>query len=283
MKTIAEIKKEIHAKLINLYPKGEIDEFIFMIFYDVCKLKRTSVLAFSESIIGPCDENRIGQIVERLYNWEPIQHILGYSHFYENNFIVNSNVLIPRQETEELVDWILSDIEGENKRIIDIGTGSGAIAISLKKNRPGWNVTGVDISNKALETAMYNAKNIGAEITFLNENALSNDFMSGYGKFDIVVSNPPYVRNSEKVEMEANVVNREPHLALFVEDSDPLIFYRKIAEWGKFNINNGGFLFYEINRAFGVETVNMLYNMGYNNVELRKDLFGNDRMIKATL
>jgi release factor glutamine methyltransferase len=220
-------------------------------------------------------------ILEKLKIQIPIQYIIGTTHFYGLEFIVDENVLIPRPETEELVDWIVklnSKLsKKKNLKILDIGTGSGCIAVSLAKNIPNSEVFAIDVSEKALAIAKKNAILNKVPVTFLHKNILETKDLNQ--KFDIIVSNPPYVRNLEKAEIKPNVLDNEPHLALFVPDNDPLIFYKKIAELAAANLNPNGQLFFEINQYLGKETQELLEYIGLKNIELRKDIYGNDRMI----
>lgn len=214
----------------------------------------------------------------------PIQYLLGKTSFYGLDFEVNENVLIPRPETEELVDWILesqkSKAESRKLKILDIGTGSGCIAVSLAKNLSDAKVFAIDVSEKALATAKKNAEINAVEITFISQNILETQDLGQ--KFDIIVSNPPYVRHLEKEEIKKNVLDNEPHLALFVEDNDALIFYRKIAELAQKNLSSSGQLYFEINQYLGKEMIELLETMNFKNVELRKDIYGNDRMTRST-
>jgi release factor glutamine methyltransferase len=215
----------------------------------------------------------------------PIQYLLGKTSFYGLDFEVDSSVLIPRPETEELVEWILesqkSKVKSQKLRILDIGTGSGCIAISLAKNISEAQVFAIDVSEKALATAKKNAEKNKVELTLIAQNILRTDDLGQ--QFDIIVSNPPYVRNLEKQEIKKNVLDNEPHLALFVEDGDALMFYRKIAGLAQKNLAPNGQLFFEINQYLAKETLALLTEMGFKNIELRKDIYGNDRMIKATV
>ena len=213
----------------------------------------------------------------------PIQYLLGKTHFYGLEFEVNENVLIPRPETEELVEWIINENLKADRtkkiKILDIGTGSGCIAISLAKNIPNAEVYAIDVSKKAIETAKRNALYNKVEVNFILQNILETEVLKC--NFDIIVSNPPYVRNLEKEEIKKNVLDYEPHLALFVEDNDALIFYRKIAELAKKNLLENGQLYFEINQYLGKETKDLLENMDFKNIELRKDIYDNDRMISS--
>jgi len=219
-------------------------------------------------------------IISRLQQNEPIQYIIGKETFCNLSFMVDKNVLIPRPETQELVEWILVDNEGRKGcRVLDVGTGSGCIAISLAKKMPKSQVEAWDFSAGALQMAKRNASLNEVEICFVKQDVLT--FVPESACLDILVSNPPYITESEKTGMEGNVLDWEPKTALFVQDDDPLLFYRKIASLGRVMLNPGGSLYFEINRAYGKEMVTMLEEMGYTRIVLRKDMFGNDRMIKA--
>lgn len=214
----------------------------------------------------------------RLKNNEPLQYILGHTWFYGYKFNVSPGVLIPRRETEELVDWILNST-GNNKEILDIGTGSGCIAVSLKKNKPESEVSAWDISTEALECAKQNAHSLDVVVNFSLQDVFS--IKETKRNFDIIVSNPPYVLESEKVKIHNNVLKHEPAKALFVSDQDSLVFYRKIAEIAFDNLNNGGLLFFEINEQKGEEIKKLLRSMGFVDVILKNDLQGKPRMIRA--
>jgi release factor glutamine methyltransferase len=195
-------------------------------------------------------------------------------------FEVNPNVLIPRPETQELVSWIIEDYQSdESIRILDIGTGSGCIPVSLAKQLSKAEVESWDISEGALEVASRNCERNGVKVLLRQKDVLKATPEGNL--YDVIVSNPPYITNKEKVEMESNVLDWEPSLALFVPDEDPLLFYRKIAQLGCDMLKEGGSLYFEINRAYGEETILMLRRLGYNQIELKKDSWGNDRMIKA--
>ncbi|MCL4140592.1 UNVERIFIED_CONTAM: hypothetical protein GTU68_019375 [Idotea baltica] len=220
-------------------------------------------------------------IINRLQKEEPIQYILGNTAFYGLPFLVNENTLIPRPETEELVEWVLKEDE-KSLKILDIGTGSGCIPISLAKNLKNASISAIDISTEALEVAKQNAALNNVAIHFIEMDILKTTSLN-VKNFDIIVSNPPYVRELEKVEIKNNVLQNEPHLALFVDDENPLLFYKKIADLAKQHLSKNGLLFFEINQYLGKETVEMLHQKGFQSLELKKDLFGNDRMIKASL
>ena len=225
----------------------------------------------------------------RLQNNEPIQHILGYTTFYGRKFKCDRRALIPRPETEELVDWIINDCSTLNSQlptlnIVDIGTGTGCIALSLAKELVNAKVTALDISEKALSLAKENAELLETKnVDFIKGDILNKTFNSQLSTFNFIVSNPPYVRECEKVDMEANVLNYDPHTALFVSNDDPLIFYRTIAEFALTHLAPDGALYFEINQYLSQETCDLLVALGYKNVELRKDINDNPRMIKAIL
>jgi release factor glutamine methyltransferase len=236
-------------------------------------------LAFSETELKTWSS-----ILEQLKKEIPIQYILGVTHFYGLEFEVNSAVLIPRPETEELVDWIIqhSKLKAQHSKfkILDIGTGSGCIAISLAKNLPNAEVFALDVSEQALATTKRNAEKNQVQLAFIHQSILETEDLAQ--EFDVIVSNPPYVRELEKQEIKKNVLDNEPHLALFVEDNDALIFYRKIAQLAQKNLNPKGQLYFEINQYLGQEMLDLLRGMGFKNCELRQDIYGNDRMIQCS-
>lgn len=279
--------KEIFKKeLLSVYDEHEIDSFFYIILEKLHRLKRIDLALNPETIM---DGNHLKQwknIVCDLQKQKPIQYILGETEFFGLWFEVNENTLIPRPETEELVELILAEsrksirAKAESLEILDIGTGSGCIAISLAKNIPNARVSAIDVSPKALDKAKKNAEINEVKMTFLLKNILETDDLNH--QFDIIVSNPPYVRNLEKTEIKPNVLEYEPHLALFVEDTDPLIFYRKITQLAKKNLTPDGKLFFEINQYLGKQTVQLLEEAGFRDIKLKKDIYGNDRMLQCT-
>jgi release factor glutamine methyltransferase len=228
------------------------------------------------------EKEKFESAIQRLSKHKPIQYILGETEFFGLKFKVNKNVLIPRPETEELVQWILDDVGASknpsNLKILDIGTGSGCIAISLAKNLPDVEIFALDVSEKALKTARENAGLNGVNVNFIQADILNLEALTG--KFDIIVSNPPYVREMEKVEMHRNVLENEPNLALYVKDADPLIFYGTIAKLAQVGLQNNGNLYFEINQYLAEETEDILKNTGFK-TELKKDIFGNYRMLRG--
>lgn len=280
---IKQYKSFFQEQLASLYDEIEVESFFYIILENKNNLKRIDLalnidLEFSEQDLSVWNE-----ILVKLKLEIPIQYTIGTTSFYGLDFEINKNVLIPRPETEELVEWIIKEntnIESSKKlKILDIGTGSGCIAISLAKNIQNSEVFALDVSIKALAIAKKNAEINNVNITFIQKNIL--ELVNLIQQFDIIVSNPPYVRNIEKHEIRKNVLDNEPHLALFVDDNDALIFYKKIAELAKINLSEKGQLFFEINQYLAKETIELLENLGFKNIELRQDIYGNDRMIFA--
>ena len=230
-------------------------------------------------ILSACKQRELENIIFRLQKNEPIQYIRGYAEFCGRNFRVAPGVLIPRPETAELVDLIVKE-NPDARRLLDIGTGSGCIAISLDKNLPDAKVDAWDISEEALAIARKNNEELDAQVTFRRQDVFSADGMQGTS-YDIIVSNPPYVTETEKTEMEANVLDWEPGLALFVPDEDPLCFYRRIAELGRELLRPGGKLYFEINQAYGQDMIRMIEMNQYRDVRVIKDIFGKDRILTA--
>lgn len=274
-----DIILNIRKSLSNFYPDTEISGLTRLLIENVTKSSIPALLSDKSKKITEEELLKIDKIVERLQKFEPIQYILGETEFYGLPFVVNENVLIPRPETEELVELILKENKTDQPRILDIGTGSGCIAISLKRHLPKSIVEGWDISKGALEVANLNSKNNSANVLFTQVDILGE--YPNQLTFDIIVSNPPYVLDSEKSEMHTNVLKYEPHTALFVADSNPLLFYNRIADVSTQLLTNGGKLYFEINRMKGQETIKMLEDKGFSAIKLIKDISGNDRIVKA--
>ena len=282
-------------ELSTIYDAQEIESFFYLILECFHNKKRIDLALDPNMDMDAMQLLRWESVLSELKKEKPIQYILGETEFYGLPFLVNENTLIPRPETEELVEWIIKstkyEIQSTKLRILDIGTGSGCIAISLAKNFPNAEVSAIDVSEKALATAKKNAEINKVEVDFINVDILKiNDLVelptSNFQlptQFDIIVSNPPYVRNLEKAEIKSNVLEYEPHLALFVEDTDALLFYRKIAQLAQQNLSENGKLFFEINQYLGKETVELLEDLGFKNIELKKDIYGNNRMISCCL
>jgi len=283
--TIFELRNTFLKKLITNYPQSEIESIFNLLLNDLFAIDKATMILEGANELSKDRENTLLNILDRLKTNEPVQHIIGSCTFYGLDFNVNSDVLIPRPETEELVDWIIKDLSKKTHKkrisILDIGTGSGCIAISLAKNIPNSEVCAIDVSNKALSIAKENAKKNKVVIQFIEQDILNTKILTQ--TFDVIVSNPPYIRFQEKELIHANVKQFEPNQALFVTDDNPLVFYDKISELALNHLNNKGSLYFEINQYIANDTLNLLQNKGFNEVILRKDLLGNDRMIWARI
>ena len=274
------IVNEIRNALREHYPDSEALALAKMLLVEAFGFSTLELYGGKDKEISGKRLDVLNEMIARLKKNEPIQYVIGAEVFCGWTFEVNENVLIPRPETQELVRWIEADWKSDAPcRILDVGTGSGCIAISLSKLLEGAEVEAWDISEGALRVARRNADRNEAQVLFRRVDVLKA--CTEDCRYDVIVSNPPYITESEKQDMEANVLEWEPHTALFVPDTDPLLFYRRIAELGVSMLNEGGALYFEINRAYGEETVRMLEGLGYKQIELRKDNWGNDRMIKA--
>ncbi len=272
----------LHIKQVlnKCYPDSESSALARMLLVEVLGFSTLELFGGKDKEVSEKDLDVLTEMLGRLKNYEPIQYVIGRESFCGMTFEVNGHVLIPRPETQELVDWITRDwITETSFRLLDIGTGSGCIAVSLAQKLPQAKVEAWDISEGALEVAHRNAKMNGVSVDFRLQDVLKAEVNSP--SYKVIVSNPPYITEQEKNEMEANVLEWEPHTALFVPDTDPLLFYRKIAQLGGKALMHGGALYFEINRAYGRETVEMLRDLGYEQMELKADMFGNERMIKA--
>jgi len=266
--------------LIDYYAETEIVSFFNLLSADILKMQRIDIAQNLYAVISGKKQEKFQNAVNKLKNYIPIQYIIGNTEFYNLTLKVNAATLIPRPETEELVAWIINDQNNkQNISILDVGTGSGCIAIALAKNLPEAKVFALDVSEKALKIARQNAVDNGVTIEFIEADIFDVDL--GNLQFDVIVSNPPYVRELEKETMSPNVLNHEPHLALFVKDDDPLLFYRSIVEVANNTLKSKGFLYFEINEFLGNLTRQLVQKLNYCNIELKKDLFMKDRMIKA--
>ncbi|MEC7262262.1 MAG: peptide chain release factor N(5)-glutamine methyltransferase [Bacteroidota bacterium] len=306
---LRDIKNIFQNDLGKIYPKEEIDSFFYGCIEHYLKMERF-ILAIKPNIVLTKEEEQpLFEALAQLKLQKPLQYVLGTAHFMDLELQVNEHVLIPRPETEELVQWILDDVndqisdvggqisevrdqksgeeKGENSNlrpspltILDIGTGSGCIAIALAKQLPNAKVYALDVSKDALKVAQGNAKNNQVDVEFLHKSILDPGLDLEL-QFDIIVSNPPYVRDLEKLEIHKNVKDYEPNLALFVPDDDALVFYRAIAQFSKRHLAKKGSLYLEINQYLGEETKRVLKAHNFSEIELRKDIFGNDRMLKG--
>lgn len=283
---ISDLKSNFIKALSGLYPSEEIESFFNILSEKYLNLSRIDIALDRDQLVSEANVGKIEKVLARLKTFEPIQYILGETEFFGLPFKVTSKTLIPRPETEELVQWILDEVlyfknKPELLEILDIGTGSGCIAISLAKHLLDAYVSALDISEEALRIAKENAEANEVSISFFESDILACESLpEGY---DFIVSNPPYVRELEKHFMEANVLVHEPEIALFVEDADPLLFYRKIADLAKVSLKPNGALFFEINEYLGEDMVSLLEDMGFKQIEIRKDIYGKDRMLKCKL
>lgn len=280
--TLQQYRNSFKLKLNSLYPEEEIGSFFYLLSEKYLKLKRVDVALELQRQLSSIETANFDNALRQLLAEVPIQYILGDTEFYGLPFLVNSSVLIPRPETEELVDWILKNHNSNTKtlKILDVGTGSGCIAISLAKFLKNADVVALDVSTAALKTAKTNASLNGVAISFIEKDVLSLDKLEN--EFDVIVSNPPYVTISEKTKMQANVVLHEPQNALFVSNENPLIFYSKITELAITSLKPSGSLYFEINEAFGNQVVHLLQENGFENVVLKEDVYEKSRMVKGS-
>lgn len=278
---IQEFKRHFFLELSNLYPETEIQSFLNILVEFKLHLSRIQLALEHNFDLDNDDLVFLQNALSKLKYQIPIQYIVGETAFYGLMFKVDKNVLIPRPETEELVDWVIQNHKNKNNlKILDIGTGSGCIAISLAKNLPNAKIFALDISAEALNVAKNNAILNHVKVNFINANILNLPKLPE--NFDVIVSNPPYVRELEKAQMQQNVLANEPHIALFVKDENPLLFYDKIAELAKNHLTKNGELYFEINQYLGKETQELLITKRFKNIELKKDIYGVDRMVKCS-
>ena len=284
---LKDIQDIYHKELDDLFGNNEVDSFFNLLIEYYLDLKRIHLVLEPEYVITKEEEQPLFEALTHLKLQKPIQYILGETEFYGLPFKVNAHTLIPRPETEELVNWVLDSHTNSSKdsqlKILDIGTGSGCIAISLAKNLPNVKVSALDVSEDALKIAKQNAALNTVDVAFSHDNILSPGHveLDSASKYDVIVSNPPYVRNLEKLEIQPNVLDNEPHLALFVDDDNPLQFYKAICEFAQFNLKDKGVLYFEINEYLGEEMIQLLKDFDFKTIELKKDMFGKDRMIKG--
>lgn len=291
---VKQYRNYFNETLKTIYPITEIDSFFFLLLEEYLGFRRVDIVLKSDFKITQETLNLLQSATKQLEQEVPLQYIIGKTEFYGLPFVVNKHVLIPRPETEELVAWVVSEssrfktfntstkqtTETKQLKILDIGTGSGCIPISLKKQLPFAKISAIDISKEALKVAKKNAVLNNVDIHFILQDILKTVALDQH--YDIIISNPPYVRELEKKELKNNVLKNEPHVALFVENDNPLIFYAKIAELAKKYLNKNGLLFFEINQYLGTETIDLVNKKGLKNIQLKKDMFGNDRIIVAS-
>lgn len=291
---VKQYRNYFNETLKTIYPITEIDSFFFLLLEEYLGFRRVDIVLKSDFKITQETLNLLQSATKQLEQEVPLQYVIGKTEFYGLPFVVNKHVLIPRPETEELVAWVVSEssrfktfntstkqtTETKQLKILDIGTGSGCIPISLKKQLPFAKISAIDISKEALTVAKKNAILNNVDIHFILQDILKTVALDQH--YDIIISNPPYVRELEKKELKNNVLKNEPHVALFVENDNPLIFYTKIAELAKKYLNKNGLLFFEINQYLGTETIDLVNKKGLKNIQLKKDMFGNDRIIVAS-
>ena len=277
--TIAQLYKLFNEKLSSLYNKREIDQFLVLSFQKLMGFNKLEISMNKELVLEESKCTEFSKILDRLMNAEPIQYILGSTFFYDLELKVNPAVLIPRPETEELVDWVLSCVK-KGEELLDIGTGSGCIALALKSKMNSLQVKGIDVSEDALQIAKWNADHLGLEIELEKKDILKEGLNK---KWNCILSNPPYIAKSESLAMESNVLDHEPSTALFVPDNEPLIFYERIAKLASINLHSKGLLFFEIHEEKAEEIVKLLASLGFVNIEVKKDMQGKNRMTKATV
>lgn len=286
LKTILD---QFHSVLDDYYGKDEVNSFFNMLLQHHLSLKRIQLVLNPEYTITSEQEQWFLNALTDLKNHKPIQYIIGETEFYGLPFKVNADTLIPRPETEELVTLVIANskikkLKSNPLNILDIGTGSGCIAISLAKQIPQARVRAIDVSKEALNIAKHNAELNGVEVTFIQDDILNPrhaELVLASHNFDIIVSNPPYIRNLEKAKIQPNVLENEPHVALFVDDENPLQFYKAICEYAKHHLKEDGLLYFEINEYLGREMIELLQSFAFKSVTLKKDVFGKDRMIKG--
>ena len=282
--TIRQAVEEIRRQLTGLYPETEIESLTRILFRHYLDFTPTQIHLSHDHELPDAIEKQFRKAVDELKKYRPIQYILGETEFYGLNFELTPDVLIPRPETEELTDWIVREYDRDaTLSVVDMGTGSGCIAVSLAAHFPNANVWAVDISETALIVARRNARKNRVTVNFLLKDILNDNLKNfEHGFFDVVVSNPPYVTPSERQQMQPNVLEYEPHCALFTPVDDSLIFYRRIAEFGLKCLKDRGKIFFEINETFSKETADILEQYGYSDIIMRKDINGKWRMIAAT-
>ncbi len=273
--SVNALSQKIQQAIAAKYPVNEAKAIAHGYLNMTCGINTLDIL-LDKAVNEPTS---FSQDLSRLAAGEPLQYVTGKAYFFDRLFSLNAATLIPRPETEELVSQVLTLVGKENKRVLDIGTGSGCMAITLALEAPQAHITAWDVAADAVNMAQANANQLGAEVTITQQDVFA--WTDDSNTWDIIVSNPPYVLHAEKAEMESHVLDHEPHLALFVSDEDPLIFYRVIGEMAQQRLTPDGFLCFEINRAFGEQNVALAEAQGFENIQLLKDFHGNDRMLIA--
>lgn len=267
-----------------IYEPREAANIAHIVVEHITGLNKLDRIVYKDRNLDPGQQNRLEEAVAALLQHQPVQYVTGTAWFYGMELLVNRNVLIPRPETEELVEWIVNDVQmmpAAGLQLLDIGTGSGCIPLALKQALPAASVWGIDVSDGALTIAKANAAKQQLDVHFTQVNVLDEEATAALPLFNIIVSNPPYIKQSERLGMQQQVLDYEPSLALFVPDEDALLFYRRIVQLAGSKLSKGGALYFEINEALGPEVVALMEKEGFANVELRQDIFGKDRMVKG--
>lgn len=275
MYSMKQVWEETALKLEKVYDRREAENISYLLLEDVFQISKSDILMESQMTV---DAEKLQSCIERLLANEPLQYVTGFTYFFGRKFQVQKGALIPRPETEELVQLIINENQITNPKMLDVGVGSGCIAISLALALNG-ETFGTDISNDALEIAKQNATALSAFVAFLNHDILTSDLL--VEDLDILVSNPPYIPNQERELMSENVLQYEPENALFVPDNDPIVFYKRIGDFGLESLNAGGKLYFEIHENFGALVKEYLKKIGYSDVKILKDMQGKDRMVSA--
>jgi len=282
--TVKDARQKLVNGLVNIYDKAEAANITELVMEYITRWSRTEQINNKDIPFSFAQINLLENITDRLLKHEPVQYIISEAWFAGMKFYVDKNVLIPRPETEELVDWLIRDCGKEplHFKMLDIGTGSGCIAIAIKNKLPDVEMWACDVSDAALTVARMNADGLNAAIDFVPLDFLDHEQRKQLGFFDIIVANPPYVPQKDKTPMRKNVVDYEPHVALFVSDDDQLIFYEAIADFGKEHLKDKGRIYLEIHEEIGGKVTELFARKGYSSIELRKDMEGKDRMIKIS-
>ena len=282
--TVQEARQDLVNSLVNIYDKAEASNITELVMEYITRWSRTEQVNNKDIPFSFAQISLLENITDRLLKHEPVQYIISEAWFAGMKFYVDKNVLIPRPETEELVDWLIRDCSKETRhfKILDIGTGSGCIAIAIKNKLPDVEMWACDVSDAALTVARMNADGLNAAIDFVPLDFLDNEQRKQLGVFDIIVANPPYVPQKDKSPMRKNVLDYEPHVALFVSDDDQLIFYEAIADFGKEHLKDEGQIYLEIHEEIGGKVTELFTRKGYSSIELKKDLEGKDRMVKIS-
>lgn len=280
--TAAHLYIEFKNKLESIYDDREAKNITDWVFENVTGLKKWQ-LRDQQITLSDTHKNKLEKYLEELLQSKPVQYVLNEAWFYKRKYYVNEDTLIPRPETEELVEWVIDDLKRKKKnkiRILDVGTGSGCIPVSLKLELPHAAVTAIDVSGKALLVAKKNAEELNADISFLQVDFLQNAEWHLLGEYDVIVSNPPYIPVSEKKMLSKNVIDFEPEMALFVNDNDPFIFYNKIAEFAQLHLTKDGNIYVEVHEEYAHQVNGIFCNIGFSTA-IKKDIYGKERMVSA--